>query len=222
MKAITVILAEDHTIVRDGLKALLKNAADIEVIGEAGDGHEAVALVKKLRPAVVVIDISMPRLNGMEATRQILETLPKTRVIVLTGHSEDAYVERIVSLGAAGYLVKQSASDTLSTAIREVHKGNVFFSPSIAIRRKDNAQKARIRGEKIAPDLTAREMEVLQLVAEGKANKESADILGISIKTVEKHRQRVMEKLNIHDTAGLTRHAIATGIIEVQVQVELE
>ena len=222
MKAITVILAEDHTIVRDGLKALLKNAADIEVIGEAGDGREAVALVKKLRPAVVVIDISMPRLNGMEATRQILETLPKTRVIVLTGHSEDAYVERIVSLGAAGYLVKQSASDTLSTAIREVHKGNVFFSPSIAIRRKDNAQKARIRGEKIAPDLTAREMEVLQLVAEGKANKESADILGISIKTVEKHRQRVMEKLNIHDTAGLTRHAIATGIIEVQVQVELE
>ena len=222
MKAITVILAEDHTIVRDGLKALLQNAADIEVIGEAGDGHEAVALVKKLRPAVVVIDISMPRLNGMEATRQILETLPKTRVIVLTGHSEDAYVERIVSLGAAGYLVKQSASDTLSTAIREVHKGNVFFSPSIAIRRKDNAQKARIRGEKIAPDLTAREMEVLQLVAEGKANKESADILGISIKTVEKHRQRVMEKLNIHDTAGLTRHAIATGIIEVQVQVELE
>ncbi len=222
MKAITVILAEDHTIVRDGLKALLKNAADIEVIGEAGDGREAVALVKKLRPAVVVIDISMPRLNGMEATRQILETLPKTRVIVLTGHSEDAYVERIVSLGAAGYLVKQSASDTLSTAIREVHKGNVFFSPSIEIRRKDNAQKARIRGEKIAPDLTAREMEVLQLVAEGKANKESADILGISIKTVEKHRQRVMEKLNIHDTAGLTRHAIATGIIEVQVQVELE
>ena len=222
MKAITVILAEDHTIVRDGLKALLQNAADIEVIGEAGDGHVAVALVKKLRPAVVVIDISMPRLNGMEATRQILETLPKTRVIVLTGHSEDAYVERIVSLGAAGYLVKQSASDTLSTAIREVHKGNVFFSPSIAIRRKDNAQKARIRGEKIAPDLTAREMEVLQLVAEGKANKESADILGISIKTVEKHRQRVMEKLNIHDTAGLTRHAIATGIIEVQVQVELE
>ena len=222
MKPITVILAEDHAIVRDGLKALLQPAGDIDVIGEAENGHEAVALAKKLRPEVVVIDISMPLLNGMEATRQILEALPNTRVIVLSGHNDDAYVERIVSLGAAGYLVKQSAAGTLTTAIREVHKGNVFFSPSVANRRRDNAQKARIRGEEIAPKLTPRETEVLQLVAEGKANKETADVLGISIKTVEKHRQRVMEKLNIHDTAGLTRHAIATGMIEVQVQVELE
>ena len=222
MKPITVILADDHAIVREGLKSLLQATEDIQVVGEAENGHEAVALAKKLRPQVVIVDISMPLLNGMEATRQILEALPLTRVIVLTGHSDDAYVERIVSLGAAGYLVKQSAGDMLSTAIREVHKGKVFFSPSIANRRKDNAQKARIRGEETARELTARETEVLQLVAEGKANKETADILGISIKTVEKHRQRVMEKLNIHDTAGLTRHAIATGIIEVQVQVRLE
>ena len=222
MKPITVILAEDHAIVRDGLKALLQPAGDIAIIGEAENGHEAVALAQKLRPEVVVIDISMPLLNGMEATRQILETLPKTRVIILSGHSDDAYVERVVSLGAAGYLVKQSTGGTLATAIREVHKGNVFFSPSVANRRRVSAQKARIRGEQVAPDLTARETEVLQLVAEGKANKETAAVLGISIKTVEKHRQRVMEKLNIHDTAGLTRHAIATGMIEVQVQVELK
>ncbi len=218
--AITVLLAEDHAIVREGLRALLQAEADIEVIGEAENGREAVALTSKLRPQVVIIDISMPLLNGMEATRQILQSQPSTRVIILSGHSDDAYVERIIALGAAGYLIKQSASHILSTAIREVKKGNEFFSPSIAMRRKDNAQKAHIRGEESGAALTSREAEVLQLVAEGKANKETADLLGISIKTVEKHRQRVMEKLNIHDTAGLTRYAVAAGIIEIAVQVE--
>ena len=217
---ITVLLAEDHAIVREGLRALLQAEADIQVIGEAENGREAVALTSKLRPQVVIIDISMPLLNGMEATRQILQAQPSTRVIVLSGHSDDAYVERIIALGAAGYLIKQSAAHILSTAIREVKKGNAFFSPSIAIRRKDNAQKAHIRGEQSGAALTSREAEVLQLVAEGKANKETAGMLGISIKTVEKHRQRVMEKLNIHDTAGLTRYAVAAGIIEITVQVE--
>lgn len=214
MKAITVLLADDHTIVREGLRFILKAEADIEVIGEAANGREAVELTTKLSPQVLVMDISMPLLNGMEATRQILQAHPATKIIILSGHSEDAYVERIISLGAAGYLIKQSAASILPAAIREVKKGNFFLSPSIALRRKDNANKARIRDEKPGAPLTSREAEVLQLIAEGKANKETADILGISIKTVEKHRQRVMEKLNIHDTASLTRHAIAAGMIE--------
>ena len=210
----TILLADDHTIVRQGLAALLKAEADFEIVGEAANGREAVELTTKLSPQVLVMDISMPLLNGVEATRQILQTRPATKIIILSGHSEDAYVERIIALGAAGYLIKQSAGNILSTAIREVKKGNIFLSPSIATRRKDNANKARIRDEKPGAPLTPREAEVLQLIAEGKANKETADILGISIKTVEKHRQRVMEKLNIHDTASLTRHAIAAGIIE--------
>ena len=219
---ITVLLADDHTIVRQGLCALLKDEADIQVIGEASNGHEAVALATKLRPQVVVIDISMPLLNGMEATRQILQAHPGTRVLILSGHTDDAYIERALAVGCAGYLLKHTAAEVLSVAIREVQKGKTYLSPTIAQRRNDTATKARTRGEKPDAALTSREAEVLQLIAEGKANKETADILGISIKTVEKHRQRVMEKLNIHDTAGLTRYAIGAGIIESSVQSSIE
>jgi DNA-binding NarL/FixJ family response regulator len=221
---ITVLLAEDHLIVREGLRAYLKLEDDIKVIGEAENGRQAVAMTSKLSPDVVVMDIAMPLLNGLEATRQILRALPKTKVIILSAHSDDAYVEKVMSLGAAGYLTKQSAAHVLQEAIRKVHAGGSFFSPTIAKRRKEHDKKAHARGDlpgKAAVPLSSREMEVLQLIAEGKANKETADELHISVKTVEKHRQSLMDKLNIHDTAGLTRHAIAEGIIESSVQVTI-
>lgn len=220
MRKITVLLAEDHTIVREGLRALLNLEKDIEVLGEAENGREAVELTRKLCPAVVVMDIAMPLLNGMEATRQILGATPSTKVLVLSAHSDDAYVEKVMELGASGYLIKQTAAHILPEAIREVCKGKTFFSPDITKRIQHQQKRALSRGEpgKTPVRLTSREMEVLQLIAEGKANKQTADELHISIKTVEKHRQSLMEKLNIHDTAGLTRHAIASGVIESSVQ----
>lgn len=225
MKRITVLLAEDHMIVREGLRALLKLEDDIEVIAEAENGRQAVELTRKHSPALVVMDIAMPLLNGLEATRQILQALPATKVLILSAHSDDAYVEQVVALGASGYLIKQTAAHVLPEAIRKVHSGSTFFSPAISKRLNHHEQRSRERGElhikKEALHLSSREMEVLQLVAEGKANKETAQELHISVKTVEKHRQSLMEKLNIHDTAGLTRHAISTGIIESSVQVTI-
>lgn len=225
MSRITVLLAEDHTIVREGLRILLSLESGIEVVDEAEDGHAAVALVRKLHPDIVVMDISMPLLNGLEATTQILKASPNTKVIILSAHSDDAYVKKAIAIGASGYLVKQTAAHILPEAIRQVATGKPYFSPHIAKRMADQTRKARANG---APSpipgqlvkLTTREAEVLKLIAEGRSNKESASLLHISIKTVEKHRQSLMEKLNIHDTAGLTRHAVATGIIESSVRVK--
>ena len=221
MTSITVLLAEDHQIVREGLRALLKLEKDIDVVGEAANGRDAVRLADSLRPDVVVMDIAMPLLNGLEAARQILRAAPATRLLVLSAHSDDAYVERVMELGAAGYLIKQTAAHILPTAIREIHSGKSFFSPTITKRLPNHQTKNATSGKKNSANLTPREMEVLQLVAEGKANKESADVLHISIKTVEKHRQKLMEKLDIHDAASLTRYAIANGIIESSVQVTI-
>lgn len=225
MKPITVLLAEDHMIVREGLRALLKLEDDIEVIGEAEDGRQAVELTRSLHPEVVVMDIAMPLLNGLEATRQILKAAPDTKVLILSAHSDDAYVVQVIALGAAGYLIKQTAAHVLPKAIREVKKGSTFFSPAISKRLHQRQQKykndAELHAEKLVPQLSSREMEVLQLIAEGKPNKETAAQLGISIKTVEKHRHTLMEKLNIHDTAGLTRYAISAGIIESSVQLTI-
>ena len=225
MKSITVLLAEDHLIVREGLRALLKAEDDIEVVGEAGNGREAVKLTRSLCPDVVVMDIAMPLLNGLEATRQILRAAPATKVLILSAHSDDAYLESVAAIGAAGYLIKQTAAHILPKAIREIHAGQPFFSPSISKRLRRHQQDASDSGEsstaRTATQLTSREMEVLQLIAEGKPNKETADLLHISIKTVEKHRQKLMEKLDIHDTASLTRYAIANGIIESSVQVTI-
>ncbi|MEI6278272.1 MAG: response regulator transcription factor [Verrucomicrobiae bacterium] len=224
MKPITVLLAEDHLIVREGLLALLKLESDIKVVGEAVNGREAVTLAAKLRPDVIVMDVAMPLLNGLEATRQILRATPGAKVLMLSAHGDDAYVEKAMEIGAAGYVIKQSTAHVLADAIREVHAGNPFFSPSVSKRRFHHQLKAKAMGDlpkENAARLTAREMEVLQLVAEGKANKQTADELKISIKTVEKHRQSVMEKLNIHDTASLTRYAISAGIIESSVQVTI-
>jgi DNA-binding NarL/FixJ family response regulator len=224
MKRITVLLAEDHTIVREGFRKMLELEDDFEVVGEAQNGREAVALVKKLRPAVVLMDIAMPLLNGLEATRQVLKALPTTKVLILSAHNDDAYVKKATESGAVGFLLKQTSAHDVCRAIREVQKGKTFFSPSIS-RRRDrlNPQSPERAGQlnRKAGRLTSREMEVLQLIAEGNANKETAAELGIGIKTVEKHREHLMEKLDIHDTARLTRYAIGEGIIESSVQLTI-
>jgi len=224
MKRITVLLAEDHQIVREGFRCLLQHEHDIEVIGEAETGREAVQLTRKLRPAVVVMDIAMPLLNGLEATRQIRKDSPNTRVLILSAHSDDAYVAQVTALGAAGFLLKQTSSHSLATAIREVQKGNTFYSPAVSRRLQDPSQQTIDREGQVRKKnnrLSSREVEVLQLIAEGKPNKQVAAELGVSFKTVDKHRQHLMSKLNIHDIAGLTRYAIAEGIIESTVRVTI-
>jgi DNA-binding NarL/FixJ family response regulator len=222
MSRITVLLAEDHTFVREGFRRMLELENDFEVVGEAGNGREAVALMKKLRPDVVLMDIAMPQLNGLEATRQMIKANPATRVIMLSAHSDDAYLSEATNSGAAGFLIKQSSARSVCQAIREVHQGNTFFSPSVEKRLRDltyTTKAGALRSGR--KPLTSRETEVLQLIAEGKANKQTAGELGISIKTVEKHRENLMGKLQIHDTAGLTRYAIAIGIVESRVQVTI-
>jgi DNA-binding NarL/FixJ family response regulator len=213
MKKITVVLVDDHTVVREGLRALLANEPDIEVVAEAPDGRRALNLVKQAQPDVVVMDVAMPLLNGMDATRQILRTCRSTGVLVLSSYTDEECISQLLKAGAAGYLSKQTAANDLPKAIREIRRGNRYFSPSIA-RQLQEKERARHDdfGEK--RELTEREAEVLELVATGFSNKESADQLGISIKTIEKHRQQVMNKLNIHETAGLTRYAISKGIVE--------
>jgi DNA-binding NarL/FixJ family response regulator len=226
VKKITVLLADDHAIIRESLRVLLESEPDIEVVGEAETGRQAVQLTKKLLPAVVVMDIAMPQLNGLEAARQILGLAPATRVLILSAHRDDEYVAEVIRLGGAGYLIKQSSAHILPKAIREAHKGNSFFDPAISKRvgdRQENAPRGASGWHKAGKvGLTSREVEILQLVAEGKANKQVADELGISIKTVEKHRQNLMSKLDIHDTAGLTRYAIASGVIESGVRIVIE
>ena len=216
MKKIAVLLADDHAVVRQGLRALLEAEGDIVVVGEAENGREAVAVAKKTLPDVVVMDVAMPSLNGCEATRQIMRSLPSTKVLVLTSYGDDDYVTQLMDAGAIGYLVKSTAAHDLLKAIREVKAGHTFFSPVIARRMQHQSRTAFMVGEPVPKmgKLTSREAEVLQLVAEGLANKQIAAALCISIKTVEKHRQQAMNKLNIHDTAGLTRYAMANGLVE--------
>ena len=222
MKRITLLLADDHQIVREGFRMLLDAEADLEVVGEAQNGRQALELTRKLRPSVVVMDIAMPLLNGLEATRQIRKAFPNIKVVILSAHSDDAYVEQAIAIGAVGFLLKQTSSLDLSRAIREVYRGNTFFSASISKRLHD--QKTPASGKalrKKVAHLSSRELEVLQLIAEGNANKQTAAELGISIKTVEKHRQNLMAKLNIHEISGLTRYAIGAGIIESSVQLTI-
>ena len=217
MKRITVLLAEDHTIVREGFRRMLELEDDLQIVGEAQDGRRAVALVRELRPAVVLMDIAMPLLNGLEATRQIIKAVPATKVLILSAHNDDAYVQNATESGAVGFLLKQTSAHEVCLAIREVQSGRTFFSGPVSKRldrlRPSSPDRTGTRHKK-SVQLTSREVEVLQLIAEGKANKETAAELGIGTKTVEKHREHLMEKLDIHDPAGLTRYAISAGIIE--------
>ena len=203
MKKITVLLAEDHTIVREGFRKMLELEDDLEVVGEAQDGRQAVALAKKLRPAVVLMDIAMPLLNGLEATRQVLKAVPATKVLMLSAHSDDAYVKSATESGAVGFLLKQTSAHDVCRAIREVQKGKTFFSPSIS-RRQDrlhppSPDRAELLNKKAA-QLTSREMEVLQLIAEGKANKETA------VGTRHRHQDRREASRASHGEARHPRH----------------
>jgi DNA-binding NarL/FixJ family response regulator len=217
MQKITVLLADDHIIVRQGFRVLLQAEPDIAIVGEAETGRQAVQLTRKLQPDVVVMDIAMPQLNGVEATRQIIHESPATKVVILSSYSDDEYLLQLTEAGASAYLLKQTAAPDLLKAIREAKKGNAFFSPTLARRLVDRYRERLLTGGPVRKRIdlpTSREMEVLQLIAEGKVNKQIAAELNLSIKTVETHRQRLMNKLNIHDVAGLTRYAISKGVIE--------
>jgi DNA-binding NarL/FixJ family response regulator len=216
MLPITILLADDHKLIRSGLCALLKNEPDFQIVGEANSGREAVQLAIKLSPNILIMDIAMPLLNGMEATRQVVHNCPDTRVIVLSAYDDDAHIEAVLGAGASAYLLKLTAAAELGNAVREVHKGNAYFSPTVAerLRAKSVAKLEQPLQSFRKPSLTSREAEVLQLIAEGFINKQIADELKISIKTIEKHRQSLMDKLDIHSIAGLTRHAAGNGVIE--------
>ncbi len=221
---ISVVLAEDHIVVRQSLCRLLGKEGHCTVVGQAQNGREAVALAATLRPDVILMDMAMPLLNGLGATRQILTANPAARVLILSAHSENIYVERMLAAGALGFLEKQSSVAILIQAIHEVAAGKTFLSPDIA-KRLTVARNLALDRDGLpkteAARLTPRETEVLQLVAEGQSNKQAAATLRISIKTVAKHRQQLMDKLNIHDTAGLTRYAMVHGIIESRVNVTI-
>ena len=217
MLKITVLIADDHMIVREGLKQLLQTAPDIEVVGEAENGVMAVCQARELQPRVVLLDIAMPKKNGIDAARQIRRESPASRVLMLSTYHHEQEVHEALEAGAAGYMMKEGASLELLNAVRQVSKGQAFFSPVISRRMerqsqhpfKTNGQSSPVRKK----NLTGRELQVLKLIADGKPNKAIAADLGISIKTVEKHRQSLMDKLHIHESAGVTRYAIATGLV---------
>lgn len=212
---IRVLLAEDHTIVREGLKALLEHQPEVEIVGEASDGKLAVEQATALQPDVVVMDLSMPGLNGVDATRQIRRTLPDTHVLVLSMYSTEDYVRPAIRAGAGGFLLKGSGLTDLVAAIKAVASGNAFFSPEVARIVLQDSQRAQTHGveDRVGAELTPREREVLRLVAEGNSSPEIAKLLGLSVKTVEGHRGRIMAKLDTHNVAGLVRHAIRIGLV---------
>ena len=212
-KNIKVLIAEDHDVVRAGLKVLISSDAGMEITGEANNGAAAVRLARKLKPDVVLMDLAMPKVNGLEATREIRQKSPRSKVLVLSAYKDDETFQRVLDAGVSGYVTKHSAADELLMAIRELGKGNSYFSPGLAARARARQGQATQEGHFSNAKLTKRELEVLGLIARGQPNKEIAYTLGVSIKTVEKHRQAVMDKLDVHDIAGLIRYAMAKGLV---------
>jgi DNA-binding NarL/FixJ family response regulator len=216
MKTTSVLIVDDHRMMREALVTILERQRDIKVVGQAADGREGAEKAAKLKPDVVTLDVAMPNLNGLDAARHIRRHSAATRIIILTAYEDDLYIQHALEAGIDGYVTKNSAAETLAQAVRDVAKGEKVYSPNVKKRlpQYEKTEGGRKLLRRKTDTLTAREIEVLQLIAEGHANKQTADELGISIKTVEKHRQAVMNKLHIHDTAGLTRYAIAAGMIE--------
>ena len=212
-RKIRVLLADDHTLVRQGLRALLEREADIKIIGEARNGREAVHRAAALKPDIVVMDISMPHLNGLEATERIASTCPGTRVVALSMHKQERHVQSLLRAGARGYVPKDAPASELLAAVRAVHGGGCYLHPQISSKVVDGYLDGNRPAEPKEP-LTSREREVLQLVAEGKTNRLIAAELRLSVKTIEAHRARIMSKLKIHNAAGLTRYALSRGIID--------
>ena len=216
MAKIRILLADDHTILRDGIRSLLEDEADMEVIGEAEDGHSAVKLARQLDPDVVLMDIAMPLLNGLEATRQIKRDNDHTKVLILSMHENEEYIRKVLATGAMGYILKDAAARELLGAIRAVYNGEAVLSPAITrLVIEDYLRWGDLQPENDSSGLSPREREVLQLVAEGYTNKQIAEILSISIKTVQAHRSNLMSKLDLHDRGELIKYAIQKKIIEI-------
>lgn len=219
MKKMRILLAEDHTIVRQGIAALLRAESDMEVVGEACDGFEAIQLAQKLAPDLVLMDIGMRHLNGLEATREIKKQFPGMKVLVLTMHENEEWIFQILKAGASGYLIKDSAMTDLTSALRAIAQGDSYLSPSISKKVIDEYIRKAKLGEKRGVEdlLSSREREILQLVAEGNSIPQISSLLCISKKTVEAHKTHIMEKLNIRDKVGLIKYAIRTGLTNLEV-----
>lgn len=207
---IRVVLADDHVLVRQGIMSLLEREG-MQVLAEASDGQEAVRQVERLNPDVAIMDIGMPLLNGMDAARTVSRSCPKTKSILLTQHNEDEYVSEGLQAGVKGYVLKSQVANDLVVAVRQVLRGDVYLSPGIA---SAVIEAYRSKSERPAHALTARERQVVQLIAEGKSTKDVASLLGVSVKTVESHRSRLMQKLDIHEKATLVRYAVKRGLVQ--------
>ncbi len=207
---IRVVLADDHVLVRQGLKSLLEREK-FQVVAEASDGQEAVRLSESLCPEIAVLDISMPTLNGIDAARQLGRASPKTKVILLTQHEEDQYIREALEAGVKGYVLKSQVASDLVHAIHQVSRGQVYLSPGVS---RAVVEAYRTKSEMPSDPLSVRERQVLQLIAEGKSTKDVATLLGISVKTAESHRTRLMQKLDIHETASLVRYAVRRGLVQ--------
>ena len=217
-----ILLADDHEVVRRGLCALLRTRPEWEVCSEASNGHEAVEQALKLNPDAAIVDIGMPRLNGLEATRQILKARPQIRILILTLHDSSQLVQEVLNAGARGFLLKSDAARDLITAVEALRNGKIYFTPKVAsivlegyLRRNDNGNEDGIHRETSVRRLTAREREIVQMLAEGRSSREVADALGLSAKTVETHRANIMRKLDLHSVTDLVLYAVSNNIVHV-------
>jgi DNA-binding NarL/FixJ family response regulator len=214
VETIRVLIADDHTLVRAGIRALLQCLEGVEVVAEAGDGREAMALAELHRPDVLVTDIAMPHVGGLELTGRVARELPEARVIILSMHANEEYASRALQAGAAGYLLKDSGLAELEIAVRAVARGETYLSPAVSKHVIADYLRRTGGGPPEPGSLTPRQRQVLRLIAEGKTTKAIARLLGVSVKTVETHRAQLMDRLDIHDVAGLVRHAIRIGLVE--------
>ena len=217
--SIRLLIADDHKMMREGLKSLVEKESNMAVVGEAQNGKDTVTLAHKLMPTVIIMDVAMPDLNGIEATRKIIKDNPRVRVIALSGHSDRHFVSEMLKAGASAYILKQTAYEELLRAIGEVTNGRTYLSPAVTQGVVDSYVRASPQpgAHPAFATLTDREREVLQLLAEGKSTKEMADVLSVSVKTVETHRRNIMEKLSIHSVAELTKYAIREGVTSLEV-----
>lgn len=213
MKTLRVLLADDHTLVRAGIRSLLESIDGIEVVGESGDGRETLELIEKQRPDIALLDIGMPSLNGLEVTKRSVKCSPRTRIVILSMHGDASYVNQALRAGAAGYLLKGAAVAELPLALESVSRGEVYLTPKISKHVVHELLREGEEPEDPLGGLTGRQREILQLIAEGQTTRQIAESLDVSIKTIETHRARIMERLDIHDVAGLVRFAIRAGLV---------